>query len=663
MTAIDLKDVREPGPAHRSARSGRGRSVRTARTAWLVRAAVAAGVLSLFFAYLGQARTMQTMSDGASQALQAWSMLHGNVLLHGWSLSDVSFYTTELPEYLLIELVRGLNPDIVHVAAAVTYTLLVVLAGVLAKGTATGREAVLRTLVACGIMLAPALGSLNTTFVVLAYPDHTGTQVPLLATWLLLDRVRPRWWVPIAVTVSLAWVQVADTMALYEAALPLAAVCVIRIYRRHGSLRESWYELTLGTGALVSAGLATVALRLVRAAGGFAVRTPSAGFARASGLDSHLWTKIEHILVLFGADFFGRSLTYSIAPLIHLAGVGLAAGGAAVGVRRFFREDELVPQILTASLVLVLVAFMFGIRLGAWEAVALLPLSAILAGRLLTGWLSKVRLIPALTAVLACYCLLLAHDATRPAPFSPNQRAAAWLAAHHLRYGLASYWEASSVTLDSGGYVRVRPIRTLHGEILLTHWNAVDSWYDPALHDARFVIFRRCQGCLSMAGLRTAFGRPAHVYRVVNYLVLVWNKNLLRGPFISGPAVSWDILAVRSADRSPLTALPMLANTAGGRRGGRVARSEEAVFQAFVKEGRITTMPARRSKRLVLLDHVARDFEIGVHYSEQDVNAILRGRFDDYVALRRYLVDEGFLDRADGEYWRSGGTVEIDDAS
>jgi len=93
----------------------------------------------------------------------------------------------------------------------------------------------------------------------------------------------------------------------------------------------------------------------------------------------------------------------------------------------------------------------------------------------------------------------------------------------------------------------------------------------------------------------------------------------------------------------------------------QAAPDVEAVFRAFVKDGRITSMPAKRSKRLVLLDHVARLFEIGVHYGEPDVNKILRAVFDDYVALRRYLVDEGFLDRASGEYWRSGGTVDVGD--
>ncbi len=507
-------------------------------------AAFAVGGIVLFFAYLGQSRTMPAMSDGASQALQAWAMLHGNVLLHGWSLSDVSFYTTELPEYMLVELVKGLRPDIVHVAAALTYTVLVLLAALVAKGTATGREGTVRAVVAAGIMLAPALGPLNTTFVVLSYPDHTGTQVPLLAAWLLIDRVKPRWWVPIVVTGLLAWVQMADTMALYEAAIPLAAVCAIRLYRRREPLGERWYELSLMLGAIGSAALATMALRVIRQVGGFAVRVPEAGFARSSGLDAHLWTKVEHLLVLYGADFFGRSMTWSVMPLVHLVGVGLVVGGVVVAARRFFSGDaSLFLQILTASFALVLAAFVFGDRAGSWEAVALLPLGAILAGRLLTGWLTKAKLIPALAAVLACYTLCLAYNASRPAPFSPNQRVANWLGAHHLRYGLASYWEASSVTLDSGDYVRVRPVRTQGDHLLLTHWNAAASWYDPRLHDARFVIFKHCKGCLSLAGLRKAFGPPAHIYRVVRYLVLVWNKNLLRRPFVYGPPVSRDILA------------------------------------------------------------------------------------------------------------------------
>lgn len=91
-----------------------------------------------------------------------------------------------------------------------------------------------------------------------------------------------------------------------------------------------------------------------------------------------------------------------------------------------------------------------------------------------------------------------------------------------------------------------------------------------------------------------------------------------------------------------------------------MARPEDEVLGAFLKDGRIATMPAKRSKRLLVLDYAAGQLEVGVRYTELEVNSRLRPIFDDYVALRRYLVDEGFLDRADGQYWRSGGTVETD---
>ena len=84
-----------------------------------------------------------------------------------------------------------------------------------------------------------------------------------------------------------------------------------------------------------------------------------------------------------------------------------------------------------------------------------------------------------------------------------------------------------------------------------------------------------------------------------------------------------------------------------------------AVLRAFVRDGRLTAIPAAHSKRLVVLDHVVRVFEPGVRYPERDVNALLRAFHPDFAALRRYLVDEGFLAREDRVYWRIGGTVEV----
>jgi hypothetical protein len=80
-------------------------------------------------------------------------------------------------------------------------------------------------------------------------------------------------------------------------------------------------------------------------------------------------------------------------------------------------------------------------------------------------------------------------------------------------------------------------------------------------------------------------------------------------------------------------------------------------LSGFVRDGRIELMPAKRTRRLQLLGEVAHAFEPGIRYPEREVNRLLGAMFSDYAALRRYLVDEEFLARADGEYWRIGGPV------
>ena len=82
----------------------------------------------------------------------------------------------------------------------------------------------------------------------------------------------------------------------------------------------------------------------------------------------------------------------------------------------------------------------------------------------------------------------------------------------------------------------------------------------------------------------------------------------------------------------------------------------------FMCGGRLTKIPAKRAKRLKLLDYVVQSFEPGRKYPESEISEALRAIHDDYAALRRYLVDEDFLSREAGIYWRSGGTVDVTEA-
>ena len=92
---------------------------------------------------------------------------------------------------------------------------------------------------------------------------------------------------------------------------------------------------------------------------------------------------------------------------------------------------------------------------------------------------------------------------------------------------------------------------------------------------------------------------------------------------------------------------------------GAIFEDEEAVLRRYFRDGRLVEIPAKQSKRRMVLSRLALEFDIGVRYPERQVNSKLERFHHDYAALRRYLVDEAFLSRAGGEYWRSGGKVEI----
>ena len=92
-------------------------------------------------------------------------------------------------------------------------------------------------------------------------------------------------------------------------------------------------------------------------------------------------------------------------------------------------------------------------------------------------------------------------------------------------------------------------------------------------------------------------------------------------------------------------------------RGGLLA-DPPTQLQPFIRDGRIVALPAKRPRRLLLLDQVAQAFEPGRRYSESAVDQTLKRFFDDHCTLRRYLVEESFMSRTpSGTYWRTGGTV------
>jgi hypothetical protein len=84
------------------------------------------------------------------------------------------------------------------------------------------------------------------------------------------------------------------------------------------------------------------------------------------------------------------------------------------------------------------------------------------------------------------------------------------------------------------------------------------------------------------------------------------------------------------------------------------------ILKLYFKEGLtgpLSHFPTKEKRKLIILRHLIKRFTIGKAYSEKEVNETIMAVYDDYVTVRRYFIEYGFMERiADGSsYWVKAG--------
>jgi hypothetical protein len=512
----------------------------------------------LFDAYLHLSKTYMENSDEANILLMAHDMLHGNLYLTGWNTSDVPFITTELPEIAVLVALFGLHLNTAHIAAALTYTIVIAVAMLLAKGSARGPQAIMRMALVLAIMLAPQPGV--GVFVLVFSVGHIGTSAPVMLTWLVLDRfglttragvaatLRQRWYIPLIVAVLIAWALMADPLVLIVAIYPLLVVCLVRVIAgsvggaRHGGglrglrqgLAARWLELSLAAAAGIGYLLVWFGGRLLHSAGGYTQQ--AVPFQLDGGVGRWFMQArvvVHGLLEMFGAYFVpGNAINYKspgafvLAPplsgldqalaISRLVCVLLALWGCCAIARRFFRRDaDFVSQLLLAGIVLNLVAYIPSTladhsALNVREIAPVLPFGAVLAGRMLgdrllaLGPMIRVRL-PRVSRPLRLRLIVIPLVVLFGwYSFGLFQQADTPAAANPFT-GLEQFLEANNLSYGLGGYWEASVITVdTDGAVTIRavspscmqpyEWENKLDWYLPSKHVANFVLLSNQPG-------------------------------------------------------------------------------------------------------------------------------------------------------------------------
>jgi hypothetical protein len=548
---------------------------------------IAAVLVGLSWCYLLQSRSQGSSSDAAGMVLQGSDMVqHGNLLLRGWIMADVSFYTFEIPVDGLVSAVYGLRIDVVHVAAAIEYALLVLFAALVAAGRARdrrrgSREALARGLVAAGIMIAP--GTIGGAGVLLGGPDHTAVGVPVLVTLLIVDRLAPRRWrsaaaVLLLTFVLLVWAQLDDLVATLSCAIPLAVVCgasvaafliaagarrlLAEVRRRRGrpqapprppvghGAQSPAYDAALAVLAAASFGVTELLIKGIWRVGGFYLRAIPAQrqISHWATVPAQLRALGQNLLILFGANIQGLRQPDEAFAYLHLVCVAVALLGFLITIARWRRADR-VSRALVVGVIVMLVAgaaspLMIPVG-GTHEIAVVLPLGAVLGGRVVGPWLAdrarstRQRVAQAgrvSRAVASCVLAAtglgllacLGYAAAQPLAQPRDTALADWLAAHNLTSGLSGYWDANITTLITGGKVHLAPVTG--GGIYGYLWVAKQEWFDPAVSSANFIVTTTVQqggNDVPLSRVLVWYGKPAKIYQFQQYSIVVYDRNLL----------------------------------------------------------------------------------------------------------------------------------------
>ncbi len=493
-----------------------------ARRAWeaLAWAVSAAG---LFLMLLRFAMTVAPPADAASIALQARDLLHGNVLLHGWLLGDVTFCTFELPAFALAEVFLGLHAAAVHAAMALIDLIVVACAAAVAVTGSRGIARAGRAVAVVAVIGAPELVPAH-RWLAIGLPDHTGTTVFLLLGARLIDRALGWRWTAPLLCLLLGAGQLGDVTVRYVYVPAIVGVCALQLARTR--------TLRIADTAILAAALGSVPLSLavravLRHLGAFSMVAPRTAIAPVSSWPHNAAVTWQQLRTVFGAQAPGGWLAGdALFGSACLLAVAVAFGWTLWRWRTAPRVDQVLVVAIAANLGVYAISTIAS-PLTPQEITGVPVLGAVLAARTLMPasiprpWAAALAA-PALAAALVPLCLV----AAQPPTVAFRQPLATWLQAHGLRHGLAMYWDAPDVTLMTGGEVQLRAVIAADGKISPFEWETENSWFNPAGHYANFVACVRGYPLFSRTAERV-FGRPASIRYTGDWVILIYRRNLI----------------------------------------------------------------------------------------------------------------------------------------
>lgn len=477
----------------------------------------------MYLYYLGHAIHTPANSDYASIILEAKQIYEGNVFLSGWHLSTVSFYTTEIPFYVLGIMIFGFTHRLLYIIPALIYIMTVASALWVVYDGKRIRGALL-TFCLIGLPVGVFAG------MVLVGPIHMAAICFSLVCVKFLQFAERNKVFYLYFGILFCWTLIGDDLALWIIGLPAILSGLYRMYVQS----ERWkQEIIIPSIIILSVVASKIVLKLIALFGGFVVPgTGSPMFAELKDIARNVYSTIYGLLELFNANFFGKPIgsIQTIKLLVHFGGMILILCIFWRFLYQMIKKKEVdyTNQLMVASIVITIAAYLFSnMNMGMGTTRYLTPVvlfASILVGRRFNSfdWDQTTRWV--YIACIGIYILSAISPFTLHRNLDKIDDLQAYLKSQSLTNGYAPYWLSSAVTVQSDDKVRVRPVIAPNVKIERFRWLSEDKWYDSS---AKFLLFDSTNwGSINKSTAVATFGEPIKELQFQDIHILVWDKDI-----------------------------------------------------------------------------------------------------------------------------------------
>jgi len=495
-------------------------------------------LLLLFFSYRKLISAIPYREDTASPVLQAQDMLQGNLLLHDWALPPDTFWTSNIPFYLIGIVIKGSTPSLMINMPALFYSLVIIasLLMVYIEKNKSSRSSLFYSLfIAFAILSTPSILLLK----IISPAAHLLTILYVLISLFALKYItlEKRGILPAFIFfLFLALSAIGDPFALYVLIPPIILVFLYRLI----AVTKKKFSLFVIILSLVALLAAKATIFLVNHFNGFYFSSYPAkiSFVSFNDFPKNISMGIQQLLSLFGGNFFGLPLMSldSLEAILHLSILLFLLAVFFLSLKRW-KDINLISQIAVLTIVIDFLAYFFSNQPYSDPLAARYFLPVLIYGGIITGinWriISQNKIIIRGIVIVGIILLFMTLPkfylpVFQPPTYSLEQ----WLIRNHYRYGYSDWLGGATViTVDTLNQVKVRPIIGLYDKLIPFEWLSSKAWYrdEGEAREANFIIFNnKKESSITQNIVVNTIGLPDKTNVIDDYTVLTWDKDITR---------------------------------------------------------------------------------------------------------------------------------------